>query len=217
MHNFVYISCFVSPHSHHLPRTQSSELMNKEILPSILTRRTPSIVHNSVKSNAAAGGSSAKRAMVKQLSTTSQQSTSSAASSVQSAPEALGSKSQSPGRSGLQPDKTALALLHSWYGNHPPANAAGGCVPLELGLRHIQTAAHALLSEEEAASRCHERSKHNSETQLHTMHMSSEKLSNSNGAGTTTHKKRRRGLRFSFGSKKSAKHQDNVNRCQEKT
>lgn len=200
-----------------MPRTQSSELMNKEILPAILTRRTQPLLQNSVvKSN---GGSAAtKRVMVKQHSTTSQQSTSSAASSVQSAPDAFGGKSQSPGHT-TAPELAAIAQNYPWYGSYlpikptTPSGMTNSGLPLECGLPHNQSTTSALMLEEKnGLIDC---SKHNSETQLNTIYSNSDKLP-TNG-GSNTHKKRRRGLRFSFGSKKSSKNQDNVNRLPEKT
>lgn len=232
--HFVCISSFVSTDSLHLTRTQSSELMNKEILPTLLTRRSQPITQCSVKSSNGSGcATNSKRVMVKQHSTTSQQSTSSAASSVQSAPDAVSGKSQSPGRVINAQDRTALNLLHSWYTNHPNGKFAsssscsagvissygvGGCgLPSEMAILRHNPYTTTTSSVSGEANRHLGTIKHNSETQLDNMQAHSNEKSVSTGNGNNTHKKRRRGLRFSFGSKKSQKNQDATIRYPEKT
>lgn len=180
-------------------RPQSSNFQNSVALQSLIK-----------PAGAALGGSGntsstakSKKIMVKQHSTASQQSTSSTSSSVQSAPEQSAIKQQSPSRfstSSLERHILPQHHLHHTNQQHQqqqPHNAAYVTALPAYSDRDV------MLSNTSNANALYKAAAKDDATRKVEAIDSSESVTQSTENLSSTVKKRKKGLRFGFGSKKS--------------
>ncbi|XP_065362829.1 stromal interaction molecule homolog isoform X3 [Calliphora vicina] len=207
-----------------LLRSQSSDLMAAKDLYNYLGRPQPLQLFNKTNNHTNGAGSAVNtttnfKQMVKQHSTASQQSTSSTSSSVHSAPDQTG-KQQSPSRLSTNSLERQIMTQHhnqqqQFHHQHPqPASSSIQTTfsnldkDLQLtsslttlqSLGQLKTDDILLINSSLTDSNISTESSYHSDTQLNV----SDKSNTEKTASTSTLKKRKKGLRFGFGSKKSS-------------
>uniref|UniRef100_A0A1A9WVA3 SAM domain-containing protein n=1 Tax=Glossina brevipalpis TaxID=37001 RepID=A0A1A9WVA3_9MUSC len=220
--------------SNPLLRSQSSELMNKDLYTLMTKAQQPQLLHQSLTKisgnlNTVALPKCKKMMMIKQHSTASQQSTSSTSSSVNSAPDLT--KGQSPTRiSTTSLEKSILSnstAIHNTVSPHPPCHHQQH-QPLSLGQQSTDLFYHQMLDNEGCGGISSSSAIENLEyiesitnvspalieAQLHNdsqVNMKTDIECGSElkeGNNQLNVKKRKKCLRFGFGSKKSQNHEN---------